>query len=857
MSRQGGDAFEALDAGEARALLAAVWDCPGIAVAVFDADGRYVRVNQAHASANNLPPPAHIGRPVRDVAGEQTGPLMLEAVRAVTADGRAWTGIEICVADRVWESAWLPLPAPGRPAQRTSVAVVAVDVTDARAASLGSHVAAPRSAAWTARLLDVAHALNTADGPGGALDEAFAQVAEAVGARWASVGMLHDGILAFGPEVVGSGFVADAVASGTAIWLPGSHAVQQCAPTEQARAAVPIRRHGEVLGVLRLGWDSPQTFTSALQAYAQAAADFAGHALHRLTLLECERGARIAAETAHRTAEQNWRVAEQALVSAEKMRARSADLLRLAQQLSAASTQRQIAELVLTTGLSSLSAVGGGLGLADEDAGVLQILAATGGPNLGTLPLDADAALVRAAVTGQEIITHREDIGRFPAALTWMRDIGSHAALAVPLSDEHRAIGALAVHFPTESIDEEEAEHVRAIAALTGQALGRAFAQERAQVALVELQRALLPRALPSGRQVQVWAGYRAAPRASEIGGDFYDTVPLPGGGSLLLLGDVQGHDLTAAALMAQLRAVMHALALSGEPPAEVLAQADAFLARIEPDRLATALVIEVQPDAGQAICASAGHLPPVLVDRSLAGTGRTHAPPAQASDSPGVLDVPPGLPLGLADPDRDEHLVTLPALSRFVLATDGLIERRSESISLSLQRLAALVQGGVGLSGDSIVEELLAAAPAETGDDAAVIVADVRSTVPAPLRISRTLPARVRSAHLARRWAQAALRTWSVSDDCTQAVVAVVTELAANAARAATKAFTVILQPEDDAVIVGVADDSHRIPHPRNAGTEDVDGRGLAIVTALTSNWWVEERDCGEGKTVWARVPA
>ena len=824
------------------ALVQALWSSPGVGVVVWDTDARYIAVNDLVATSNGRPADEHVGRLVEDVQSPPVAAAMRGLVEEVAGSGRARLGVELLDRERVWETGWLPLCRDGVVVQ---VACVGFDVAAARQPALDVDGPGARSAAWTSRLLAVTRALNAAHGPAEALGEAFGAVAAALGVGSAMIAVLDGDRLTSRPDLFSTdgvdpvwahGYALDdpssisavAVREGEPVWIPDlddmlarfpvahAAAVRQRA-RERAWATVPIRVGTEVLGVLRLAWPDPQTFTPEQQAFLQVTADHAGHVLHRVRLLERER--RLRAET-------------------EAAGARTSHLLDLARGLAAARTPSRVAQVLEASGYGGTGAVAGGLGLLDEGRGRLLVISTMGGPSWGSVPLTSPLPFARAAVSGVLRASTRDEVAALDgAALAWMEDVGSQLALAVPLLDEDRVVGSLSVHLPQRELDEPTRRQVLAVAALVGQALGRASAQEQAQNAVEELQRALLPRELPTADGVQVRAGYRAAGRAREVGGDFYDVVVRDDGGVVLLVGDVQGHDLAAAALMAQLRALLHTAATEGEPPAELLTRADRFLATIEPDRLATVVAVDLSPGTGLAAVSVAGHLPPLLA----------------TADGVRVVDVEPGLPLGLLDPDRTELVLPLPGPARIVLLTDGVVERRDEAVVDSLARLATALPPPQAVDAAELVERLLAEAPGLTGDDAAILVADVTDVPERPAALARSLPPGVRTARTARHWARVALTRLGVDPDITLEALTVLTELVTNAARVAAGPVGVTLRTVEGALLVGVRDDSERRPRARDAADDDTEGRGLAIVAALARRWWVEDHDTG--KTVWAEL--
>ena len=827
------------------ALVDALWSADGVAVAVFRADGTYVAVNDALAAANGLPAADHAGRHLRDVAAPGVVDTLLAHVAAVVADGTARTGTEVVGPSTVWETAWLPLRDPDGTC--VAVACLGLDVTAARRPALALHGGQARSVRWTQRLLAVTEALGGAGGPSVALADAFGRVAAALDAASAAVAPLDGDALVFRADLYGttvvpsdlparvrlddpSSFSAAAAATGEPVWIGDLAGLRERFPLaasrlgtvpqtegEQAWAAVPVRADGAVIGVLRLGWAAPQRFSAAQQAFLLATADQTGAVLHRLLLLESERAARQAAEAAG---------------------ARARDLLRLAQGLAAARRVQDVARVFAASGYGGLGAVAGAIGLLDDEGRRIEILDVFGGPSWGHVDLDQVTPFAQALVSGRlQRATLAEVRARDPRAAQWMQDAGGRLSLAVPLRDERTVVGALGLHLSHADLAPDAVDHVEAVAALVGQALGRAVALEDALTTVEELQRAVLPQSIPSGPLVTVSAGYRASRRAREIGGDFYDVVTLPDGATLLLLGDVQGHDLAAAAIMGQLRAVMHSAAAEGEPPAEILSRADRFLATVERERFATAVAVELRPDAALAAVSVAGHIPPLLqVD------GRVE-----------LLDLEPDLPLGMLDTRRAEHVLPMPADGRIVLVTDGVVERRDEGLGTSLDTLVASLPRLDDATPDEVVELLLSAAPDDTGDDAAVLVARIVLPTDTPRRLWRSLPPRTDSAHLARRWAEVGLRRHLGDEQAHEALV-VLAELFTNAARAAARPVALTIAVDGACVRVGVRDDSHRRPRRREPTDTEADGRGLLIVEALSDRWWVEEHADGD-KTVWAEL--
>ncbi len=250
------------------------------------------------------------------------------------------------------------------------------------------------------------------------------------------------------------------------------------------------------------------------------------------------------------------------------------------------------------------------------------------------------------------------------------------------------------------------------------QAREQAIAAER-EAALV-LQESLVPAVPSSLGPVALEARYRAGDPGVQVGGDWFDAVDGPNG-TVLVVGDVQGHDLNAAAVMGQLRTVARAAAGDGQSPGAILASINRYLERLGSGLLATAVVVRLEDDRGTATMASAGHLPPVLLRKAESGAWRAEEVVAET-----------GLPLSIGD-SWPESATVLPADSVLLLYTDGLVETRAWALDEGLGMLRSVLEA---LPPDAGLTEVLDAAlellpRGSRGDDVAILAAS-RSAVPA-----------------------------------------------------------------------------------------------------------------------------
>lgn len=223
------------------------------------------------------------------------------------------------------------------------------------------------------------------------------------------------------------------------------------------------------------------------------------------------------------------------------------------------------------------------------------------------------------------------------------------------------------------------------------------------------LQRAMLPMALPDVRGLEIAARYRASMDHLSVGGDFYDALELGDAGLVLAIGDVQGHSLRAASVMAELRYALHAYLAEGHDPASTLQLLDKLLRQKHPDHLASLALVSIGRAREVLTVVNAGHLPPLL---AAAGTAT-------------FLERPHGALLGsVAAPRMPAVSVPLPGQFTLVLVTDGLIERRDQPLDLSLAALRSAVLAAPALRAEELADALLERfCPGGVEDDVALLV--------------------------------------------------------------------------------------------------------------------------------------
>ncbi|MGW4164661.1 PP2C family protein-serine/threonine phosphatase [Streptomyces sp. NPDC004788] len=257
--------------------------------------------------------------------------------------------------------------------------------------------------------------------------------------------------------------------------------------------------------------------------------------------------------------------------------------------------------------------------------------------------------------------------------------------------------------------DEAVVAHAARLAAVH---LGHARRLAATEATALHLQRALVAEPGRPHPNLEIAGRYLPAGPRTLVGGDWFETVRLHFGRSLLVVGDVMGHGLDAAVDMNAYRGALREVAATDLPPHRVLRQLDAVVAEDEARRPATCLLIQVDPARATATFASAGHLPPVVF---------------AADGSAELVDLPVGPPLGTGLGGYEPAVRSLTPTDTLLLFTDGLVERRGEDIDASLARLAAL-RLPAGSGPEAVVDEVLRRLAADTAeDDVAVLAARVR----------------------------------------------------------------------------------------------------------------------------------
>ncbi|MDN3263224.1 SpoIIE family protein phosphatase [Streptomyces sp. CSDS2] len=371
------------------------------------------------------------------------------------------------------------------------------------------------------------------------------------------------------------------------------------------------------------------------------------------------------------------------------------------------------------------------------------------------------------------------------------------------------------------------------------------------------LQRSLLPPGDPEASGLDIACRYLPGNAATEVGGDWFDVIELPGHRTALVVGDVMGRGLRAAVAMGELRTAVRTLALLDLEPAEVLSALDEIArglgtpggvqqatrtarqprdADLSEVYLATCVYAVYDSVTRRCTFANAGHLPPVLVE------------PGEPAL---MLDVPPGMPLGVGGEPFEEVEVELPEGALLALYTDGLVESRDHPLDEGLQAfIGALTDPCRPL--EDVCDHVLSTLDTHHGeDDIALLMARVQG-LPADSVGDWTLPREPRSVGRAREYARNRLESWDLEPliDTTELLVS---ELVTNALRYGEGEIRLRLLL-DRTLVCEVWDSGLVQPRRRRARDTDEGGRGLQLVGLLSAAWGA--RRTPRGKTVWFELP-
>ncbi|MFD8388800.1 SpoIIE family protein phosphatase [Streptomyces sp. NPDC059680] len=470
---------------------------------------------------------------------------------------------------------------------------------------------------------------------------------------------------------------------------------------------------------------------------------------------------------------------------------------------------------------------------------------------------------IRSLTTGRSWREERLD----PLAKEWATDIpggrmatflelGVHSVMIVPIRARGITLGVTTFfrRRRPEPFDEDDMSLAEDLVSRAAVCVDNARRYTRERNAALVLQRNLLPHRLPEQDAVEVAACYRPADELTGLGGDWYDVIPLSGARVALIVGEVPGHGIDAAAAMGRLRTAVHTLAALDLPPEEVLAHLDDLVGRMareegvrpeDPEAAgiqavgAGCVYVIYDPVNGLCTMAAAGHPAPAVV-----------LPDGAVS----FVDLPQGPPLGAGGPPFEAVELTLAEGSTLALHTDGLLVHGDDgdgavAVAVNRDRLRrALEQRAPTLDARcrALVDTLV---PARPHDDVALLMARTR-LLGAGRVADWDLPADPAVVADARKEATRQLSEWGL-EELAFTTELVVSELVTNAIRHADGPVRLRLIRERAAVICEVSDGSATAPHLRHPRATDEGGRGLLLVSQFSQRWGT--RFAPGGKIIWA----
>ncbi|MFF9799315.1 SpoIIE family protein phosphatase [Streptomyces rochei] len=424
-------------------------------------------------------------------------------------------------------------------------------------------------------------------------------------------------------------------------------------------------------------------------------------------------------------------------------------------------------------------------------------------------------------------------------------EYGVHSLITVPLRAGTLVLGVVSFwrSVKPEPFDEDELALAEELVARAAVSIDNARRYTREHSMAVTLQRSLLPRRMPEQNALDI--AYRYLPAQAGVGGDWFDVLPLSGARVALVVGDVVGHGLHAAATMGRLRTAVLNFTSLDLPPDELLGLLDELVGRIDQDETAddsapvtgaTCLYAIYDPVSGVCVLARAGHPPPALIRPD----GTVEFP-----------EVPAGPPLGLGGLPFETTELRLTEGSRLVLYTDGLVETREHDIDVGLEHLRQALE----TAGDSPEETCRAALdarlPDRPGDDIALLVARTRTL--GPDRVAEwQVPNDPAAVGEIRSEVTRRLADWGL-DELAFTTELILSELVTNAIRYGGETVQVRVV-RNRSLICEVFDSSSTSPHLRYAAMTDEGGRGLFLVAQLAERWGT--RYTPAGKVIWAEQP-
>ncbi|MER5750912.1 SpoIIE family protein phosphatase [Streptomyces sp. NPDC002088] len=459
------------------------------------------------------------------------------------------------------------------------------------------------------------------------------------------------------------------------------------------------------------------------------------------------------------------------------------------------------------------------------------------------MPFPAHTPFFQCMTTGDPVLVPRisEQMGHAIASQFDKRDIRplitGRSMLVVPLKARNVVLGFMILLRHPERVEFNDMDRVTGaeLAARAGLVLDNARMYTYQESVAETLQDSMLPHIPPRMAGCDIATRYLPGTLLGRVGGDWFDSVKLPGARTALVVGDVMGHGLNSAAMMGQLRTAVQTMAALDLPPAQLLRNLDDLAQRLGDTYLATCLYAVYDPIASELHLANAGHIPPVLV---RAEDGRSE-----------LLELPTGAPIGVGGVPFEAVRVRVEPGDRLVMCTDGLVEMRGEDIGVGLATLcesAAHPAAAMDDACDTIIRALNTRGGRK--DDVALLMARLNGIAPDDVAEWRLALDPIEVGR-ARAVVREQLHDWGLARLADNAEL-MVGELVTNAVRHSHSRPVELRLVRGDTLLCEVDDDDHDLPTLLSAGPEDAFGRGLRVVSALAREWGTSRT--GAGKTVW-----
>ncbi|MEU1252853.1 SpoIIE family protein phosphatase [Streptomyces chartreusis] len=459
------------------------------------------------------------------------------------------------------------------------------------------------------------------------------------------------------------------------------------------------------------------------------------------------------------------------------------------------------------------------------------------------MPFPAHTPFFQCMTSGEPVLVPRisEQMGHAIASQFEKRDIRplitGRSMLVVPLKARNVVLGFMILLRHPERVEFNDMDRVTGaeLAARAGLVLDNARMYTYQESVAETLQDSMLPHIPPRMAGCDIATRYLPGTLLGRVGGDWFDSVKLPGARTALVVGDVMGHGLNSAAMMGQLRTAVQTMAALDLPPAQLLRNLDDLAQRLGDTYLATCLYAVYDPIASELHIANAGHIPPVLV---RAGDGRSE-----------LLDLPTGAPIGVGGVPFEAVRVRVQPGDRLVMCTDGLVEMRGEDIGVGLATLCESAAHPAA-SMDDACDTIIRALNTRGGrkDDVALLMARLNGIEPEDVAAWR-IGLDPEEVGRARAVVREQLHDWGLARLADTAEL-LVSELVTNAVRHSHGRPVELRLVRGDTLLCEVDDDDHDLPTLLSAGPFDDAGRGLRVVSMLAREWGTSRTSAG--KTVW-----